>query len=93
MKVNNIPMVHTLDFEQRNVEYMKDDYGNAANTQNMEVLASIIAEHRYLILLAEYDIEIRINGEECQRGFQRPSPNFWPNQKMIGKPINYKDVS
>lgn len=47
LEVNSIPAVHTVDFKQRKVEYMENNYGNEANTRNVEVLSSVIADHRY----------------------------------------------
>lgn len=67
LELNNIATLHKLDFEPRKAGYMDDDFGNEANTWNMEGLSSIIVDHRYLNLFAEHDVGISINGEECQR--------------------------
>lgn len=86
-------MVHQLDFKQRKIKYIGYDYGNEANTQNVEILSSIIPDQSYLILFAEYEVEIGINGEECQRSSQRQSLHFCHNWKTICRAVNMIDVA
>lgn len=58
MRVNNIPPMHTFDFEQRKVECMDKDGRNLGNTRKTAILLLMIAENCYLIILAKNELRM-----------------------------------